>query len=139
MIHNFMLKPRSKSVIVRIFVPTAILTAEAKSAVGIVTHLGSTGLVYTDIDNTNQFAYKRDGETAHTAVTAVTMTEGTWASGGFILVDDSDMPGVYEFGIPNACLVGGGARWCNILIPFAGTVAGASVFIHIDLIRSLAY
>lgn len=36
----------------------------------------------------------------------VTMTKGTWTSLGFVPVDGTNMPGVYQLGIPNAALTG---------------------------------
>jgi hypothetical protein len=35
------------------------------------------------------------------------MTAGTWATGGFKEVDPTNLPGVYQFGIPDAALVNG--------------------------------
>jgi hypothetical protein len=35
------------------------------------------------------------------------MTLGTWASGGFVAIDGTNMPGWYQLGIPNAALASG--------------------------------
>ena len=40
-------------------------------------------------------------------ITLATATLGTYTSGGFIAVDNTNMPGWYEIGIPNAALDGG--------------------------------
>lgn len=58
-----------------------------------------TGKLFSDMT----IAYHRQGA-AKTAVTEVTMTAGTWASGGFKETDDT---GIYQFGIPDAALATG--------------------------------
>ncbi len=63
---------------------------------------GLTGLLYSDVT----IKYIRNGDSSPTTTTAVTMTAGTWASGGFVEV--SGMPGWYEIGIPNAAFSSGG-------------------------------
>jgi hypothetical protein len=45
--------------------------------------------------------YYREGDTSDTAISLITATLGTWTSGGFIVVDGTNMPGEYELGIPN--------------------------------------
>lgn len=64
-----------------------------------------TGLAY----NTSglKLWYKRQGDTALTQITLVNTTVGVWASGGFKEVDSTNAPGLYEVGIPNACLASG--------------------------------
>jgi len=67
---------------------------------------GKTGLAYTDMT----IRYMREGAAANVSVTSATMTLGTWASGGFIVVDGTNQPGLYQFGIPdNALLTGADA------------------------------
>jgi hypothetical protein len=51
--------------------------------------------------------YLREGATATVAISLVTMTVGTWISGGFKEIDSVNMPVIYELGIPNAALVSG--------------------------------
>jgi hypothetical protein len=51
--------------------------------------------------------YNRNTGSASVAVSLATMTLGTWASGGFKEVDSTNMPGLYQFGVPNAALVSG--------------------------------
>lgn len=43
-----------------------------------------------------------------------TMTKGAWATGGFVAVDATNMPGVYQIGVPNACIANAGS--CTIFI-----------------------
>ncbi len=66
---------------------------------------GLTGLVF----NTASLSayYIREGDASATAITLATMTLGTWATGGFVVVDGTNMPGYYELGIPNAAIAGG--------------------------------
>lgn len=68
------------------------------------TGMGKTGIAY----NTAGFTayYCRNSGTAQT-MTLVTMTIGTWASLGWIEVDATNMPGLYQFGVPNAALLTG--------------------------------
>lgn len=48
--------------------------------------------------------YFREGDSSSTAISLQTMTIGTWASGGLILVDGTNMKGVLQLGIPNNAL-----------------------------------
>ena len=41
------------------------------------------------------------------AITLATATKGTWATGGFVAVDGTNMPGDYELHIPDAALATG--------------------------------
>jgi len=75
---------------------------------------GLTGLVFNSASLTCY--YHRDGDTTPTAVTLVTATVGTFTSGGFKEVDATTLPGVYEFGIPNAALANAG----HVVIVFKG-------------------
>jgi len=68
---------------------------------------GLGGLVYNTSGLTAY--YFRDGDSGTTAISLVTATLGTWASGGFVAVDGTNLPGVYEIGLPNACFSGGGS------------------------------
>jgi len=61
------------------------------------------GLVY----NTGSLTacYNRQNAAgAATAITLVTMTKGTWVSGGFVAVDGTNMPGVYQLCLPDAAV-----------------------------------
>lgn len=68
---------------------------------------GKTGL--TNATSGLKCSYSSDGATA-TPVTLVNTTVGTWASGGFVEIDALNMPGWYEFGVPNAALSASGRR-----------------------------
>jgi hypothetical protein len=51
--------------------------------------------------------YFREGDTSVTSVTLVSGTVGSWTSGGWVEVDSTNLPGVYELGVPNACFASG--------------------------------
>ena len=65
-----------------------------------------TGLVF----NTSSLTcyYDRTGAAgAATAVSLVTATKGTWTSSGFVAVDGTNMPGVYQVMLPDAAFATG--------------------------------
>ena len=76
---------------------------------------GKTGILYSGVTG----YYIRPGDIGATAITMATATIGTYASGGFIEVDATNMPGIYEFGIPDACLATG-AEECLIMLKGTG-------------------
>ena len=69
------------------------------------TGAGLTGLVYNTASLTAY--YYREGAASATAITLATMTLGTWATGGFVVVDGTNLPGLYQLGIPDAALATG--------------------------------
>src|SRR5689334_18368346 len=54
--------------------------------------------------------YHRDTDTTATSISLVTMTIGTFTSGGFAVIDGTNMPGWYQFCPPNAALATGAAN-----------------------------
>lgn len=86
-----------------------------------------SGLVY----NTSGLTcyYILEGGNADVAVSLVTATLGTWSSGGFIAVDGTNMPGLYEIGIPNAALTG--AK--SVVVLLQGAASMQPVVIEIEL------
>lgn len=67
---------------------------------------GLTGITNSDVT----CYYKRQGDAASTAVTLAAGTLGSWVSGGFKEVDATNLPGVYEVGLPDAAIASG-ADW----------------------------
>ena len=51
--------------------------------------------------------YIRNGDSSTTSISLTAGSLGTWSSGGFVEVDSTHMPGLYEFGIPNAAVAAG--------------------------------
>jgi hypothetical protein len=64
------------------------------------TGAGLTGLTSSTAGLTAYFFTNAAGSS--TAISLTTMTLGTWASGGFVEVDATHMPGLYALGLPNA-------------------------------------
>lgn len=81
---------------------------------------GITGLLYGAAGLTCY--YYREGAVSAGSIPLQTMTLGTWVSGGFIVVDNTNMPGVYQLGIPNAVLAAG-AKSVSILLWGAANMA----------------
>jgi len=91
------------------------------------TGAGLSGLVY----NTASLVayYKRDTDTAPTAITLATKTAGTWASGGFV-TSGAGMTDKYELGVPNTAIAAGAK---NVLISLSGAANMAPVDMLIEL------
>lgn len=65
------------------------------------TGAGLTGLVFNTASLTAYYVVERGAATAITLVTLASST-AAFASGGFIAVDGTNMPGLYRFDVPNA-------------------------------------
>jgi hypothetical protein len=113
----------STSVLVEVFIQDSSVTTGA----------GLTGLVF----NTSSLTayYYRKGAASATAITLATMTLGTWATGGFVAVDGTNMPGVYQLGIPNAALAAGAT---GVIIELKGATNMVPVVIEIQLDAQVA-
>ena len=92
------------------------------------TGAGLSGLVYNSGSLTAY--YHRDTDSAATAITLATMTVGTWATGGFKEISSTNMPGVYQLGIPNAALASGAT---SVVIMLKGATNMAPVVLEIEL------
>lgn len=94
----------------------------------VTTGAGLTGLVF----NTSSLVayYIRPGDAAATAITLATATVGTWATGGFKEVSSANMPGLYEFHIPNACLATGANQ---VVIMLKGAANMVPCLLEIEL------
>lgn len=105
------------SQLAHIFVPNSSVTTGA----------GLTGLVY----NTSGLIayYLRDGDASATAITLATATLGTWATGGFIVVDGTHMPGLYEVGLPNAVF----ANLGSVVVYLSGAANMAPVILEYEI------
>jgi hypothetical protein len=92
---KLLLKASTTSQVARVFLQDATSTTGA-GLTGLA--FGSSGL---------KWSYIRDDQATVTLVTPATATVGTWTSAGFKEIDATNMPGVYEIGIPNAALASG--------------------------------
>lgn len=91
---------------------------------------GKTGLAF----NTASLAayYIRPGDASATAISLATATVGTWATGGFKEVDATNMPGLYEFSVPDALLNATGTKR-HVTILFKGAAGMAPLPVEIAL------
>lgn len=75
--------------------------------------------------------YHRDTDTTATAISLVTMTVGTFTSGGFKEIDATNMPGWYQFCPPNAAITSG-AKSCGFHLKGAANMAPLPI--EVDLV-----
>lgn len=88
---------------------------------------GLTGLAYNTASLTAY--YIREGDATATAITLVTATVGTYTSGGFVAVDGTNLPGVYEIGLPNAALASGD----SVIVMLKGATNMVPTILEIEL------
>lgn len=96
----------------------------------VTTGAGLTGLAF----NTGSLTayYHRDTAASATAITLATMTLGTFTSGGFVVVDGTNMPGWYQLCPPNAAFASG-AKSVSIGLKGAANMAPANIRVQIGL------
>lgn len=103
-----------------------IFIADSSSTVG-------AGLANLAYDTASLVAYYFAGDLSNEVqITLATATLGTWASGGFVAVDNTNMPGWYEIGIPNAALDGGNE--CAIQFRGASNMVPVNIYIELDTV-----
>ena len=101
-----------------------IFVADSSSTTG----AGLANLVY---NTASLVAYYFAGDLSNEVqITLATATLGTFASGGFVAVDNTNMPGWYEIGIPDAALDGG--IECAIQFRGAANMVPVNVYIELD-------
>jgi hypothetical protein len=91
-----------------------------------------TALVYNSTSLTAYYSFAGASATA-TAITLATLATPTtaWSSGGFIKLDDTNMPGAYRFDIPNAAIASAKGR--EVIVTFTGFSGMATRHIKIEL------
>ncbi|MEE9597227.1 MAG: hypothetical protein V3V96_10670, partial [Acidiferrobacterales bacterium] len=68
----------------------------------------TTGLLFSDIETGGSASYQRQGAArVDFALITLASASAAHADGGFILVDDTEMPGVYRCDIPDAAVAAG--------------------------------
>ena len=72
-----------------------------------------------------------EGDATATQITMATMTIGTWATGGFIEVDATNLPGVYQIGLPD--VVVDATSEGSVVVMFKGATNMAPVVLEIEL------
>lgn len=85
-----------------------------------------TGLAFGDVTVT----YTRNSGSADVDITEATMTMGTHVDGGWIQVDSTNSPGLYQFGIPDAAIADGAE---SVILSFKATDTFQR-FVHASLI-----
>lgn len=91
---------------------------------------GLTGLVFNTSGLIWTYWREDQGNAGGTAVTIVTATRGTFASGGFVEKDSSLLPGMYEIGIPDAALASG-ADWVVMMLTGADGLVPRVILIEL--------
>ncbi|MBI3983852.1 hypothetical protein HY346_00980 [Candidatus Microgenomates bacterium] len=97
----------------------------------VTTGAGLTGLVFNSAGLSWYYWREDEGNVGATAVTLVTATRGTFASGGFIEKDATNLPGFYEIGVPNAALATG-ANW--VVMQLKGATNMAQLTLEVELV-----
>jgi hypothetical protein len=95
------------------------------------TGAGYGGLLFSTIGLAA--GYRRQGQSTWTSISLVTMTLGTWVSGGFI-VDNPNNPASYELGMPNLAIAAG-VEWVQIGVWGATGLAPYQAFFELDAIN----
>jgi hypothetical protein len=90
---------------------------------------GLTGLVYNTASLTAY--YLPEGDASATAITLATATVGTYTSGGFKEVDSTNMPGVYELGLPDAVI--DATSEGSVIVMLKGAANMAPVLLEVEL------
>lgn len=92
------------------------------------TGAGLTGLAFNTSGLTAY--YYREGSSSSAAITLVTMVLGVWATSGFVVVDATNMPGVYQLAIPDVALAAGAK---SLLVYLKGATNMAPLVLEIEL------
>lgn len=93
-----------------------------------------TGLLFSDIETGGSASYARQSA-ARVDLTLITLASAsaTHADGGFILVDDTNMPGLYRCDYPDAAFITGVDQiFCQIVVASANNAVAAPILIDID-------
>ena len=91
-----------------------------------------TALVFNSSGLTAYYSFAGANATS-TSITLATLgaVNSAWSSGGFIKLDDTNMPGVYRFDVPNAVIAASKGR--EVIITFTGFSGMATRHIKIEL------
>lgn len=99
------------------------------------TGLPKTGIVYTDV--TGSYVRTRAARVAITMATLASAS-ASFSSGGFILVDDTNQPGVYRFDVPDAAFATG-VTAVVVTIKATGCRTVSRLFDLVDVNNQVAY
>lgn len=90
---------------------------------------GKTGIAYNASGLTAY--YLREGDSTATQITLASGTTGTYSSGGWSEVDSTNLPGIYEVGLPDACV--DATSQGSVVVMFKGATDMAPVLCEIEL------
>ena len=93
-----------------------------------------TGLLFSDIETGGSASYVRQGA-ARSDLTIITLASANAAhsDGGFILVDDTNMPGLYRCDYPDAAFATGVDQvFLQIVVASANNAVAAPILVDID-------
>lgn len=99
------------------------------------TGLPKTGVVYTDV--TGSYVRTRSARVAITIATLASAS-ASFSSGGFILIDDTNQPGVYRVDVPDAAFATG-AQSVVVTIKATGCRTVSRLFNLVDVNNQVAY
>lgn len=113
------LKEGTTSKIVTVFIQDSSSTTGA----------GLTDLLFNTASLTGYWI--AEGDATATQITMATMTIGTWATGGFIEVDATNLPGVYQVGIPDVVI--DNTSEGSVVVMYKGATNMAPCVLEIEL------
>lgn len=93
-----------------------------------------TGLLFSDIETGGSASYMRQGA-ARVDLILITLASASAAhsDGGFILVDDTNMPGLYRCDYPDAAFVAGvDITLCQIVVASANNAVASPVMVELN-------
>jgi hypothetical protein len=90
---------------------------------------GKTGIAY-NASGLSAY-YLREGDSTATQITLASGTTGTYSSGGWSEVDATNLPGIYEVGLPDACV--DATSEGSVVVMFKGATDMAPVLCEIEL------
>ena len=95
------------------------------------------GLAY-NTSGLTAYYNRQNASGAATAISLVTMTKGTWTSGGFVAVDATNMPGVYQLCLPDAAIAAAaGVNFVTVTIRGAANMVPVVICVRLtDWVRS---
>lgn len=117
-----------------VYIPKRALVGDAESQLGVVLDDPSTGLTNASI---SKMGYIREGAAADVIAAEVAGTLGTYKDWSFILMDDTNAPGMYQVCFHNDAFKPG-VNSVTLFIVFADTIAARNVQIKCELLRSVA-
>lgn len=134
-------KPNTQKFIATMYVAKSVASEDTETTYDVPLGIPATALTYASWSKCSYIRGGVQGQagTADTAVTLAALTAvGTWVSGGFLKIDDTNAPGLYQFGVPNAAIASG-AAYVDFVFAASAEANFCSNHLRIHLARSLAH